>query len=146
MDVLMNVIGAIEVHANMRHVFAISNDVLRWPEIMIGYKRTTIIGRQGHKLWFEILHSNGASWKSWRVVRPDLNFAYAERFKPKEPFQFMHILWTYKEVETNLTAMKWDMEYELANERDPNSEQLHKMLADHTPSNLARMKQFIESS
>jgi ribosome-associated toxin RatA of RatAB toxin-antitoxin module len=138
------VLGTIEVDAPPEIVFDVSNDMERWPDIMAGYRSVRIVGKEGHKVWFDIERVDDSSWRSWRVLRRDLMFAYAERHSPLHPFKFMHILWSYSLLGPTSTLMTWDMEFELSDGVADAASWL-RTFEDHTESNLAAMKTYIEN-
>ena len=139
------VVATIDIEAPAGAVFDISNDMENWPSIMSGYRSVKVVGQEGHKFWFDIVRDDDSGWRSWRVLRRDLLFAYAERHAPLHPFKFMHILWSYRETGGSTTAMTWDMEFELAEGVDDLFSWL-KRFEEHTRSNMAAMKDHIENS
>ena len=88
--------------------------------------------------------AEGNKWTSWRQIFPPL-FAYAERYEPKAPFEYMHITWTYKPLDGDKTELSWDMNFELLEKHKPNEDKWIEGMGEHTESNQAKMKEYIES-
>ncbi len=89
-------VNSVVINAPYEKVFDISNDIERWTELFGGeYKEATVEKREGNKITFKLMDDEGRTWKSWRLLFKDKNFAYAEREEPKFPFKFMKIIWLY---------------------------------------------------
>jgi aromatase len=124
--------------------FDLSNRVDIWPEMMEEYKEAEILKREGRMIWFRLRHQNGVSWTSWRMLHPP-DFACAERFEPKAPFKFMHIVWTYKAAShAGQTEMTWDMCFELPDDQKHKEDEWAESMMKHTEVNQNRMKAYIE--
>ena len=139
---------SILVDAPLEITFDLSNRIDIWPEMMEEYKEAEILRREGRMIWFRLRHQNGVSWTSWRMLHPP-DFACAERFEPKAPFKFMHIVWTYKAAGSAggaaQTEMTWDMCFELPDDQRVNEDEWAANMLKHTELNQSRMKAYIEN-
>ena len=136
---------SIIVDAPIETTFDISNQIDLWPQMMEEYQEAEIVKREGKMIWFRLRHQNGTTWTSWRMLhRPE--FACAERFEPKAPFKYMHIVWSYKPTgNPRQTEMLWDMRFELPDDQKHKEEEFTANMAKHTESNQQKMKAYIEN-
>lgn len=137
--------NSIVVEAPLATTFEISNRLESWPDIMPEYKKVEVFKQEGKKKWFHLVHESGAEWTSWRVLHSKASFAYAERHEPKLPFKFMHITWTYKEIDARQTEMTWEMSFELPKDCTDLEQHWVDSLTEHTYINQAKMKAYIEA-
>ena len=136
---------SITVNAPIEMTFDISNRIDLWPEMMEEYKEAEIVKREGRMIWFRLGHQAGNSWTSWRMLYPP-HFACAERFEPRAPFKFMHIIWTYKPgASATQTEMSWDMTFELPDDQKNKEEEWTVNMLKHTEANQQKMKVYIEN-
>ena len=135
---------SIIVDAPLETTFEISNRIDSWPDMMPEYKKAEVFKREGRMIWFRLANEAGAEWVSWRMLYPPY-FTCAERYEPKLPFKFMHLIWTYKALSDRQTEMTWDMSFELPDERREQEKDLAQQLAKHTEVNQAKMKAYIEA-
>ncbi|WP_409018197.1 SRPBCC family protein [Caballeronia sp. LZ035] len=134
---------AIEINVPLDYAFQVSNDLRQWPLIMSEYRKVSILRTEGRKIWFKISHTSGQEWISWRVIVPEVPFAYAERFDPLTPFEYMHILWTYHRSSLG-TRMSWSMQCVV--EDAGREEEIQTYLESHTAENQQKMKEYLEES
>ena len=134
---------SIIVDAPIDFTFELSNRIDLWPEMMAEYSEAEIIKREGRMLWFRLRHQTGNAWTSWRMLNPP-HFACAERFEPKAPFKYMHLVWTYAAVGARQTEMTWDMCFELPDEQKHQEDEWSAKMLEHTAGNQERMKVYIE--
>jgi ribosome-associated toxin RatA of RatAB toxin-antitoxin module len=135
---------SIVVDAPVEITFDLSNRIELWPQMMEEYKQAEIVKREGRMIWFRLRHQNGISWTSWRMLYPP-SFACAERFEPKAPFKYMHIIWTYEAVgDASQTEMVWDMTFELPDDQKHKEDEWSANMLEHTQANQQRMKLYIE--
>ena len=126
--------------------FDISNRIEDWPQMMGEYERAEVLRREGLKIWFQLTHSSGTSWVSWRVVHRASGVALAERHEPRAPFAFMHHAWIYRPLAPDRTAMTWNMTYGLPPENADRIEACNAYLLASTEKNQTRMKEYIEKA
>lgn len=140
---MLVVTRTVVVDAPLEFTFDVSNQIELWPQMMAEYKAGEVFDHQGRKIWFRLTDNNGRQWTSWRsLFRP--HFTYAERHEPKAPFEFMHITWTYRAL-GDKTEMTWDMCFELPPEKRGEQDKWVVGMGDHTESNQAAMKKYIEA-
>jgi aromatase len=140
--------NSIDINADVYRVFDVTNDIARWPEIFSEYSAAKVISeeREGRytEIIFELANSEGASWRSWRLLDHRGLTAIAERRDPLYPFEYMHLKWTYEPVPGG-TRMTWVQDFELDNKVDvPLSTVLERMVA-HTKQNQGAIRDKIES-
>jgi aromatase len=135
--------NSIVINAPYAQVFDVSNDIDRWKELFDEYKESVITKREGNKIVFRLTNQEGQSWQSWRLLFKDKKFCYAEREEPKFPFQYMKLIWLYREVEGG-TEMTWIQHFTMDGKAKFNDEQVEGFINKHSQDNLLRMKQIIE--
>jgi aromatase len=140
--------NSIDINADVHHVFDITNDIAKWPEIFNEYSAAKVISqeRDGRytEIIFELSNTDGASWRSWRLLDHRELTAIAERRDPRYPFEYMHLKWTYEAVPGG-TRMTWAQDFELDDKFDvPLPTVLERMVA-HTRENQSSIRDKIES-
>lgn len=140
--------NSIEINADMRRVFDITNDIAKWSDIFDEYHDSKVIyqEREGRytEIIFELANGEGESWQSWRLLDHRKLVAIAERRDPLYPFEYMHLRWTYEPVSGG-TRMTWVQDFELDDKVDiPLSTVLERMVA-HTKKNQVAIRDKIES-
>ena len=143
---MRHVTKSVVVDAPIERVFELSNRVQDWTEMMNDYARVEVLKREGHKTTFRLHHKNGTSWISWRVVHPLGKFALAERVTPRQPFKFMHHVWTYRALDAAHTEMSWTMQFELPEAEAHREAECCEYLLKHSADNQQQMKAYIESA
>jgi len=104
------------IDADFDHVWEMTNDVERWPQLFTEYASAEILSRTGDKVRFRLtMHpdENGVAW-SWvserTLDRPNRRVV-ARRVEPG-PFEFMNIEWTYW-TEGASTRMRWVQDFRM---------------------------------
>ncbi len=136
--------NAIVINAAYDKVFDVSNDIARWKEFFNEYTESEVLEKQGNKLTFKLTHEKGMNWKSYRLLFKEDKFAYASRVEPMFPFEYMRIIWLYREVEGG-TEMIWIQDFKMDKGAKFTDEQVEKMMNEHSQENLKRFKEIIES-
>ncbi|MCF7908333.1 MAG: SRPBCC family protein [Candidatus Omnitrophica bacterium] len=135
--------NSVVIKATYDKVFDMSNDISRWKEFFKEYVESDVLETSGNKIVFKLTHENGRSWESYRLLFKEDKFAYASRVEPMAPFEFMKIIWLYREVEGG-TEMTWIQDFKMAAGAKFNDEQAEKMINDHSLSNMKIFKEIIE--
>jgi aromatase len=136
--------NAIVINAPYDKVFDMSNDISRWKEFFDEYNESEILERQDNKLIFKLTHKNGNSWKSYRLLFKEDQFAYASRLEPMFPFEYMKIIWLYRKLEGGL-EMTWIQDFKMDKNAKYNDQQVEDLINKHSQENLKRFKEIIES-
>ncbi|WP_016909137.1 SRPBCC family protein [Streptomyces xiaopingdaonensis] len=140
--------NSIDVEADPQDVFAIINDIARWPEIFNEYHKAVVLSQEREGRWteivFELSNAEGDSWRSWRLVDHRDLVAIAERRDPLFPFRFMHLRWTC-EPRPSGTRMTWIQDFELDEAVPTPLATVLERMQKHTVENQANIKKQIES-
>ncbi|MBU1112872.1 MAG: SRPBCC family protein [Candidatus Omnitrophica bacterium] len=135
--------NSIVINASYEKVFDSSNDINRWKEFFNEYTESEVLEKSGNKITFKLTHENGRSWTSYRLLFKEHKFAYAARVEPMVPFEFMKLIWLYREVEAG-TEMTWIQDFKMAKDAKFTDEQVEKMMNEHSQENMKRFKEIIE--
>ena len=135
--------NSIVINAPYEKVFEASNDIARWKEFFKEYTDSVVLKKEGNKITFKLTHENGSSWTSYRLLFKEDKFAYAERKEPMAPFEFMKLIWLYREAEGGI-EMTWIQDFKMAKGAKFSDEQVEKMMNEHSQENLKRFKEIIE--
>jgi ribosome-associated toxin RatA of RatAB toxin-antitoxin module len=141
---MASTVNRIVINASYDRVFDISNDINRWKEFFDEYTDSKVLETQGNKIVFQLSHKNGTSWKSYRLLFKDQKFTYAERIEPMMPFQYMKIIWLYRQLETGV-EMTWIQDFTMDKNAKFNDAQVEEMMNKHSSENMKRFKDIIEA-
>ena len=72
---MAHTVNSITINAAYEKVFDMSNDIGRWKEFFDEYTESDVLQKTGNKLVFKLTHQNGNSWKSYRLLFKEDNFA-----------------------------------------------------------------------
>ncbi|MEW6171235.1 MAG: SRPBCC family protein [Candidatus Omnitrophota bacterium] len=136
--------NSVIINAPYDLVFDISNDINRWKELFDEYKESEILTRVGNKITFKLTNQEGQSWQSWRLLFKENYFCYAERENPKFPFDYMKLIWLYREVPEGI-EMTWIQHFTMDTKAKFNDQQVEGFINKHSVDNLKRMKEIIEA-
>lgn len=140
--------NSIDIKADVRHVFDVTNDIARWPEMFDEYSAAKVISqeREGRytEIIFELANAEGASWRSWRLLDHRGLTAIAERRDPLYPFEYMHLKWTYERVAGG-TRMTWVQDFELDDKVETTLQEAIERMVAHTRKNQVVIRDKIES-
>ena len=136
-------VNSIVINAPYDQVFDKSNDISRWKEFFAEYTNSEVVEKTGNKIVFKLTHQNGNSWTSYRLLFKDDKFAYACRVAPMAPFEYMKIIWLYREVEGGI-MMTWIQDFTMMAGAKLNDQQAQELLNKHSAENLKNFKAIIE--
>ncbi|HEC68907.1 MAG TPA: polyketide cyclase [Candidatus Omnitrophica bacterium] len=140
---MAHTVNSIVINAPYEKVFDISNDIFRWKEFFEEYTESEVLEKEGNKIVFKLAHKNGSSWKSYRLLFKEYQFTYASRLEPMFPFEYMKIIWLYRETESGV-EMTWIQDFKMDGKARFTDEQVEKMINEHSQENLKRFKEIIE--
>ena len=140
---MAHTVNSIVINAPYEKVFDLSNDISRWKEYFNEYTESDVTEKEGNKLVFKLTHQNGNSWKSYRLLFKDDKFAYACRLEPMFPFEYMKIIWLYREVEGGI-EMTWIQDFKMDKGAKFGDEKVEEIINEHSQTNLKRFKEIIE--
>jgi len=135
--------NSIVIKAPYSKVFDISNDISRWKELFDEYSASDVLAVEGNKITFQLTNKDGNSWKSSRLLFKEDKFAYACRIEPMFPFQYMKIIWLYREVEAGV-EMTWVQDFTMDVKAKYTDSQVEGLINKHSQNNLKIFKQIIE--
>ena len=135
--------NSIVINAAYEVVFDISNDISRWKELFDEYTASDLLKTEGNKITFQLTNKDGNSWKSSRLLFKQDKFAYACRIEPMFPFQYMKIIWLYREVEGGV-EMTWIQDFSMDAKAKYTDSQVEELINKHSQDNLKIFKQIIE--
>jgi len=140
---MAHTVNSIIINAPYDKVFDLSNDISRWKEYFNEYTESEVLEKKENRLVFKLTHQNGNSWQSYRLLFKDDMFAYASRVEPMFPFEYMKIIWLYREVEGGI-EMTWIQDFKMDSKAKYNDEQVEEIINKHSKENLQRFKEIIE--
>ena len=138
-------VNSIVISAPYELTFDISNKIERWTELFGDeYVKAEVLERKGNEITFRLTDDESKSWISKRWLFKELKFAYASRWEPMFPFQYMKIVWLYHETPEGV-KMTWMQDFEM----DPKftkftAEQIEGFINEHSQHNLKIFKTVIE--
>ena len=135
--------NSIIINAPYSKVFDISNDISRWKELFDEYSASDVLAVEGNKITFQLTNKDGNSWKSSRLLFKEDKFAYACRIEPMFPFQYMKIIWLYREIEAGV-EMTWVQDFTMDVKAKYTDSQVEELINKHSQDNLKIFKQIIE--
>ena len=140
--------ASIVIRGDADQIFAITNDIARWPELFNEYSKARIVSlhRDGRfaKVVFELTNEEGQTWQSWRILDFQERVAIAQRGTPKFPFYYMHLTWTYETVEGGV-QMTWVQDFEMDPKAPVTNEQALARMVNHMQENQVHFKSVLES-
>ncbi len=140
--------ASITIRGNADKIFAITNDITRWPELFKEYSHARILSSQRDgrfaKLEFELTNEEGQTWQSWRILDFQERVAIAQRGTPKFPFLYMHLTWSYEQVEDGV-LMTWIQDFEMDLNAPATNEQALTRMVNHMRENQEHFKHVLES-
>ncbi len=141
---MAHTVNSIVINASYDKVFDSSNDISRWKEFFDEYTGSEVLEKDGNKIIFKLTHQNGNSWKSYRLLFKDDKFTYASKIEPMFPFEYMKIIWLYREVGGG-TEMTWIQDFKMDKTAKFTDSQVEGMINKHSQDNLKRFKDIIEN-
>ncbi|HLG64235.1 MAG TPA: SRPBCC family protein [Ktedonosporobacter sp.] len=139
---------SIVIHNDPDQVFAITNDIERWPELFKEYRDARVLTKH-HSGWFarldfELTDTTGKTWQSWCVLDYKARIAIIQRAIPTSPFRSIHLAWHYKPVEKGV-KMTWIQDFEIPPEVTVTDAQALASVLDSMTAAQQRLKQLLES-
>ncbi|HEY5836874.1 SRPBCC family protein [Streptomyces sp.] len=106
---------AIVIDAPFDEVWEQTNDVAAWPDLFSEYAAAEILTSTGDTVTFRlVMHpdDNGTvwSWVSERTADRESGTVRARRVETG-PFEFMNIVWTYREADGGGVELCWEQEF-----------------------------------
>ena len=145
-------VNSIVINAPYELVFDISNKIERWTDLFgKEYAKADVLeskdpkGTGNFEITFRLTDEDGKSWVSKRWLFKELKFAYAQRWDPLFPFNYMKIVWYYTETAGGI-KMTWIQDFEM----DPKftkftAEQIEGFINKHSQDNMKIFKKVIEA-
>ena len=140
---MAHTINSIIINAPYEKIFDISNDISRWKELFEEYTASDVLETKDNKIIFKLTQQNGNSWKSYRLLFKQDKFAYACRIEPMFPFEYMKIIWLYREVEGGV-QMTWIQDFKMDSKAKYTDSQVEELINKHSQDNLKLFKEIIE--
>ena len=140
---MAHTVNSVVINAPYEKIFEMSNDIARWIEFFNEYTESEVLESTGNKLVFKLTHQNGNTWKYYRLLFKDDKFTYASRVEPMFPFEYMKIIWLYREVEGGI-EMTWIQDFKMDAKAKFNDNQVEEIINKHSVTNLKRFKEIIE--
>jgi aromatase len=136
------------IDAPLEHVWAVTNDLERWPDLFTEYASIEILGRQENSVTFRLtMHpdENGKvwSWVSRRTMDAQRHVVNAERVETG-PFEYMKIHWTYEAVPGG-TRMRWAQDFQMKPTAPVTDEQMASRINANSPEQMRVIKEKLES-
>jgi aromatase len=140
--------ASIVIAGDPDQIFAITNDIARWPELFKEYRGAKVLffQRDGDfaRIEFELTNEEGETWQSWRLLDFKKREAIAQRGTPKYPFHYMHLTWMYEPVEEGV-RMTWIQDFEMDPAAPVTNEQVLVRMTKHMQDNQQHFKQILEN-
>ena len=140
--------ASIVIQGDPDQIFAITNDITRWPELFKEYRGAKVLSFQHDgrfaRIEFELTNEEGEAWQSWRILDFQKREAIAQRGTPKFPFHYMHLTWTYEPVEEGV-LMTWIQDFEMDPKAPVTNEQVLVRMTKHMQSNQEHFKLILET-
>lgn len=140
--------ASVVIKGDPDQIFAITNDIARWPELFEEYRGAKILSfhRDGRfaRIEFELTNEEGEVWQSWRILDYEKREAIAQRGTPKFPFHYMHLTWTYQSVDEGV-LMTWIQAFEMDPKAPVTNEQVLVRMTAHMEGNQEHFKQVLEA-
>ena len=140
---MAHTVNSIVIDADYDTVFDLSNDISRWKEFFDEYPESDVLEQSDNKITFKLTHKNGNKWTSYRLLFKDHGFAYAQRVEPMLPFEYMKIIWLYRQVPDGV-EMTWIQDFKMDKNAKFGDSQVEEMINKHSKENLKRFKDIIE--
>jgi aromatase len=130
-------------------VWSMTNDVPTWPQLFSEYSAAVIEHQEGATVRFRLStqpDENGTvySWVSERTADPNTWTVRSRRVEPGV-FQFMNIVWTYREVDGGV-EMRWIQDFAMKPDAPANDEQMTQYINRNSALQMARIKGLVEAA
>jgi aromatase len=136
--------NSIIINAPYNLIFDISNTIPRWTELFGDeYKEAIVVKKENNKITFKLTDKEGRTWQSFRLLLKENYLTYAEREKPKFPFEFMKIIWLYTPKPEGI-ELTWIQHFKMDSKAAFTDEQVEGFINQHSKENLKIFKAVIE--
>jgi aromatase len=140
--------NSVVIKAPLDLVWSRTNDVAGWPELFTEYAKAEILEEEEGRVRFRLTmhpdeNGNRWSWVSERVADRTTRVVLAHRVEPG-PFRFMHIRWTYDEVDDGV-VMRWVQEFEMRPDAPVDDAAMADNLNANSPVQMAVIKAKLEA-
>jgi aromatase len=137
------------IAAPLAVVWSMTNDVPSWPQLFSEYSEAIVEYREGATVRFRLStqpDSSGTvySWVSERTADWDTRTVRSRRLETGV-FQFMNIVWTYREVEGGV-EMRWTQDFAMKPDAPANDEQMTRYINRNSALQMARIKGLVEAA
>jgi aromatase len=141
--------NAIVIAAPLDLVWGMTNEVESWPTLFSEYAKAEVLDRTGDTVLFRLtMHpdTDGNTW-SWVSERTSSTATRTVRAHRVETgwFQFMHILWSYRETEAGV-EMRWIQDFRLKPGAPVSDAAMAGRLNRNTGVQMARIKGLVEQA
>ena len=140
--------SSIVIHGDADKIFAITNDIARWPDLFHEYSQAKVLSFDRFdrfaKVVFQLTNAEGETWQSSRILDFQERTAIATRGTPKFPFLYMHLTWTYEPVEGGV-RMTWLQDFEMDPNAPVTNEQVVINMNNHMQENQKHFKEILEA-
>jgi aromatase len=137
------------INAPLDLVWTMTNDVASWPELFSEYAEATILERDGDTVRFRLTtrpdeSGQTYSWVSERTADRDALEVKARRVETGI-FEFMHITWTYREVEGGV-EMRWVQAFAMKPDAPADLDQATEYINRQSAVQMARIRSLVEAA
>lgn len=141
--------NVVDIDAPFSYVWAVTNDLPRWPELFSEYASVDVLERDGDTVTFRLtMHpdADGTVW-SWVSRRHADRAARRVRAHRVEtgPFEFMDIEWTYEELAPDRTRMRWVQDFRMKPTAPVDTAWMTQNIDTRSPQQMALIKARIEA-
>jgi aromatase len=142
--------NSIVIHAPMKVVWDMTNDVANWPQLFSEYASAEILEETADGVLFRLtMHpdedGNVWSWISRRTPDPVARNVRAERVETG-PFEYMQIFWEYHEQPDGSVKMRWVQDFHMKPQAPVNDEQMTMHLNKNTKIQMKLIKDKVEAA
>jgi aromatase len=141
--------NSVLIDAEISLVWAMTNDVERWPDLFTEYAAVEVIERAGDTVRFRLtMHPDEAgrvwSWVSERTSYPDEYRVVARRVEPGA-FRYMDIEWTYV-PEGAGTRMRWVQDFAMRPDAPLDDAAMTERINTNTRAQMETIRRKVESA
>ncbi len=140
--------NVVDIAAPLGFVWAVTNDLPRWPELFSEYASVEVLERSGDTVRFRLtMHpdADGTVW-SWVSERTADRAARRVRARRVEtgPFAFMDIEWTYEELAPDRTRMRWVQDFAMKPDAPVDTAWMTANIDRRSPEQMERIRAAVE--
>jgi aromatase len=146
-DVSGHTDNRVVIAAPLERVWALTNDVARWPDLFSEYASAEILDTADNYVKFRLTtHPRDDrvwTWVSERRLDPDNQVVLARRVETG-PFEYMNIRWEYRVV-GDAVEMRWLQDFRLKPTAPVDDAAMTEQINRNTQVQMARIKRLIEA-